>query len=410
MVRSEPRAKTGAMTNPLPPPPPSGSEAGTPQEGPEGPRVTRHDVFDLGRLRRETSDSRIAGVGSGLARHLDIDPIIVRVALVVLVFFGGAGLLLYVACWILVPEAGTNSQPLGLDDRNRSVALVGVGVLAALAAVGDWAGAFWFPWPVVIVALLIAWFFTRRERGPQMYAGPPPATQVMYAPPTNNPPAYPPEYPPTYPPGYSPQPYARPNPRRRGPILFWPALALIAVAIGTLGVIDVAGTDVPFPAYPALALAITGAVLTVGAFWGRAGGLILLGLTLGALTLSSTGVTHFEGDQIAFAPTRSTNVAASYDLGAGEFVLDLSGVRDVEGLDGRLISVDGGVGSIEVIVPAGVNVYGDASAGVGELELFGQESGGLDVTRRTVLDNGEDLPTMRLDIDLGLGQVIVREQ
>ena len=61
----------------------------------------------------------MAGVAGGLARHLDIDPIIVRVALVVLVFFGGSGLLLYAAGWLLVPEEGTNDQPLGLDERSR---------------------------------------------------------------------------------------------------------------------------------------------------------------------------------------------------------------------------------------------------------------------------------------------------
>ena len=56
-----------------------------------------------------------------------------RVALVVAVFFGGAGLLLYVAAWILVPEEGTADEPLGLDQRSRTIALAGVGVLALLA-------------------------------------------------------------------------------------------------------------------------------------------------------------------------------------------------------------------------------------------------------------------------------------
>ena len=79
--------------------------------GPDGgPRVTRDEIRDLGRLRRSRDDRKIAGVAGGLARHLDIDPIIVRVALVVLIFFGGAGLLIYGAGWLLVPEEGTERR------------------------------------------------------------------------------------------------------------------------------------------------------------------------------------------------------------------------------------------------------------------------------------------------------------
>ena len=71
-----------------------------------GPRVTRDEVRDLGRLRRTTADRKVAGVAGGLARHLDIDPLILRVGFVVLAFFGGAGLILYAAGWALVPEDG----------------------------------------------------------------------------------------------------------------------------------------------------------------------------------------------------------------------------------------------------------------------------------------------------------------
>ena len=115
-------------------------------------------------------------MAGGLARHLDVDPIIVRVALVVAVFFGGAGLLAYIGAWILVPEEGTDDEPLGLDQRSRSLALAGIGVLALLAAVGDWAGAFWFPWPLAIIAALVVWFMHRRNRNATPsggYAGPP---------------------------------------------------------------------------------------------------------------------------------------------------------------------------------------------------------------------------------------------
>ena len=147
-----------------PTPPSGGEQPPSPTTPTGGPRVSRDEMKDLGRLRRSVTDRHIAGVAGGIARHLDIDAIIVRVALVVGVFFGGAGLLLYVGAWLLVPEEGTADEPLGLDQRSRSMALAGVGILALLAAVGDWAGAFWFPWPIAIVGALVVWFLHRKER------------------------------------------------------------------------------------------------------------------------------------------------------------------------------------------------------------------------------------------------------
>ncbi len=45
------------------------------------------------------------------------------------------------------------------------------------------------------------------------------------------------------------------NPRKKGPILFWFALAVMAVGLGVLGVVDLAGASVAPSAYPALVLA-----------------------------------------------------------------------------------------------------------------------------------------------------------
>lgn len=48
----------------------------------------------------------LAGVGAGIGRYLGIDPVIVRIAIVVLTFFGGLGVILYLAGWLLMPEDG----------------------------------------------------------------------------------------------------------------------------------------------------------------------------------------------------------------------------------------------------------------------------------------------------------------
>ncbi|MGM0928618.1 MAG: PspC domain-containing protein [Actinomycetota bacterium] len=56
-------------------------------------------------LIRSTEDRIIAGVCAGLARHLDVSVGIVRVGMVALALAGGAGVLLYIWLWLLVPTA-----------------------------------------------------------------------------------------------------------------------------------------------------------------------------------------------------------------------------------------------------------------------------------------------------------------
>lgn len=46
----------------------------------------------------------IAGVAGGLADYFGLDPVLVRVLFVALAVFGGGGIILYIACWALIPE------------------------------------------------------------------------------------------------------------------------------------------------------------------------------------------------------------------------------------------------------------------------------------------------------------------
>ena len=419
MVRSDSAEESWGMDNASP-----STEQPTPgTPPPSGPRVTRDEMKDLGRLRRSVTDRHVAGVAGGIARHLDIDPIIVRVALVVATFFGGAGLLLYVAAWILVPEEGTADEPLGLDQRSRTIALAGVGVLALLAALGDWAGAFWFPWPLAIGVALVVWFLHRKQQRSGGTAHPAYGDQLVpdatsdhtsdYTTGYNS--AYDPAhapgagYPPAAPWGSYDQPRRPRNPRKRGPILFWFTLALIALAEGVLGVVDLAGVGVADSAYPALALGITALVLVVGSFWGRAGGLILVGFVAAIATAGATIGSNVGEENRSYAPTSADEVQEAYEFGGGRFSLDLSDVSDVEALDGRDITIDAVGGRIEVVVPDGVDV--DVRTGVvgGSSDVFGQQSDGFDITQNGSLDGGDDVPDMSITIDLVGGEIVVRE-
>ncbi len=152
------------------------------------------------RLYRCHHDRKIAGVASGLAEYFDVDPTIVRVLWVFSIFFGGLGLLLYIAMAIIVPmEPATSvaADAAGTGDPNaegavpaaegwhavhathrhtprgngRGMTIFGVililfGALALVDAfLPDWADSGRFLWPAFIVGLgtLLVVTAVRRE-------------------------------------------------------------------------------------------------------------------------------------------------------------------------------------------------------------------------------------------------------
>jgi phage shock protein C len=55
-------------------------------------------------LYRSLTDRKIAGVAGGLAEYFDTDPLLLRLAFVVLALAGGGGVLIYLILWIVTPE------------------------------------------------------------------------------------------------------------------------------------------------------------------------------------------------------------------------------------------------------------------------------------------------------------------
>lgn len=54
-----------------------------------------------------TQDRWIAGVCGGIAHAIGLDPLLIRLAFLLAFIFFGAGLLLYLVLWILVPNETT---------------------------------------------------------------------------------------------------------------------------------------------------------------------------------------------------------------------------------------------------------------------------------------------------------------
>ena len=56
------------------------------------------------RLYRIRDGRIVAGVCTGLAAYLRVDPTLVRLAFALLTIFGGVGILLYLGAWVVIPD------------------------------------------------------------------------------------------------------------------------------------------------------------------------------------------------------------------------------------------------------------------------------------------------------------------
>jgi phage shock protein C len=112
-------------------------------------------------LRRRLDNRVIAGVCSGLADYFAIDPILIRLAFVVITFAGGAGVLAYIILWIVMTPApvGTAAQPVATSVSGQGPFWLGAFLVAlgALFLVGNTGLFNWWNWslfwPLTLVAL-----------------------------------------------------------------------------------------------------------------------------------------------------------------------------------------------------------------------------------------------------------------
>jgi phage shock protein C len=124
-----------------PPPPPSGG----------GPRL----------VRRSRSERVIAGVCGGVGRYLGVDPVLLRIAFIILALANGLGVIAYVVAWVAIPEEQPG-QPVAqaAEPRRETGRLVLGGALVVLGLVllldrlaPDLDELFW---PVAVVAVGVA--------------------------------------------------------------------------------------------------------------------------------------------------------------------------------------------------------------------------------------------------------------
>jgi phage shock protein PspC (stress-responsive transcriptional regulator) len=73
------------------------------------------------RFYRDIDNNIIGGVCGGLGAYFNIDPVWIRLALLLLFFLKGFGLLLYLILWAVVPAARTTAQKLQMKGRPVTV-------------------------------------------------------------------------------------------------------------------------------------------------------------------------------------------------------------------------------------------------------------------------------------------------
>ena len=329
-------------------PPPAATAAGAPR-----------------RLTRSSSDKVLGGVSGGLGRYFDIDPIIFRIGFVVLALAGGAGVLAYLAAWLLVPaDPVPGVTPAG---RNRVLTWIGGGLLAvaALVALGD--GLFFIGPPLFGFALLalLGAALWRVAEGRGSDDGNLAARRV--------------------------------------------ALGILLLVVAGVGFVAVAiGAAVGGGAVIAGLVIAIGAALAVSAFVGGARWLVLpalvIAIPLGFVAASGIDVDGGVGDR-DYRPTSLAELRNGYELSVGELRVDL---REVDLPAGRTpLKLDIGIGSVRVLVPEDVCVASDLRVGVGYARVFDRDSAGLDVDWRQSPSESAGAKRLVIDGNVGVGELQV---
>lgn len=347
-------------------------------------------------LRRHSTNRVIGGVAGGLADYFNIDPLLIRIGFVGLIMFGGAGLVLYLIAWLLLPAEGQGAsmlegffRRLGLTPGRigRIVLIVGFvalflsiigGADLSFPAWGERPSGLWAAAVIVLGILLIR----RRETAPA-------ASAIASAPAVIAPPRTP------------------AVPRPRSP-LGWYVYAAVLLAIGVLALASqVAGVEVKPGQFFGAALAVMGVGLVIGGRWGRARILILPAVLLLPIAVTASFVTApLEGGigDHRYAPANAAELRTEYRAMGGRITLDLSRLSIVA--QPIRIAASVAVGQLVVIVPDGASVEVRTRVGAGDAQVFDSSDGGTSLDD-VYIRRHQFGPTYILDLRAGIGEVMV---
>ncbi len=381
------------------------------------------------------SEGRIvAGVAQGIANRYDLPVLLLRIVFVALIFAGGLGLALYAAGWFLIraeDEVETPAQRV-FSGASGSRSWIGIGLIfiAALILLDNFTflsgGMVWAVGLLVVGVLLYTGDLPRLVRNPdgtgdddkegvqQMTTTETPeapstdtavASSLVTSTPSGTdsgggPPPTPTPTPPVLPP-------AAPKPRETS-YLGRITIGVLLVGLGILAILDnIPGIPIePEPRhYVALALTILGVGLIVGGFVGRARWLIIPAAILIPTMLFSPAFEYewtSENFDRTYSPDSFDELESGYTHEVGNLMLDLTDLpwsgEDVD------LSVSVDAGNLEILLPPGVGLEGEANVDIGRVAAFGRESSGLGSPGLT-FDSPGPRGTVTLDAEVDLGNI-----
>jgi hypothetical protein len=187
-------------------------------------------------------------------------------------------------------------------------------------------------------------------------------------------------------------------------------LGSIFIVLGGLWILDLAGVlDIRATVVLPAVLMVIGIGLIVGAGDGPHSGLVVTGVlvTIAVIIAAAVPLTPFSGGvgDRTFRVTEQSQLEATYRVGVGNLVLDLS---DLRLSDEAAVSVAVGAGELTVLLPAEVPVDIEATSGAGEVDLLGERADGVGVTREYQSDGyATALVRLSLNLDVGAGAIEV---
>lgn len=373
-------------------------------------------------LVRPTDGRIIAGVAKGIGDYLGIDEWIPRVVFIITVFTGGIGLALYGAGWAFIRAEDEHETPAErfFSGASGTRGWIGLGliIVAAIIVLEN----FTILGGEVIVAgvlltigllLYLGYLPPGRNSEPEEDSGAAAGSKEGVQRMISDQPTHTPSGSGVSPAGANPPPPTPPmipstKPREHS-MLGRATLGFMALGLGILAILDnIDSMAIQARPYHYLALAVTilGIGLMVGSVWGRARWLILLSVVLVPTLLFSPFFSNsWTRETFDLRATPSTfEEIDGYQVDVGNLDIDLTELP----WDGRDVVLDANVdvGNLEITVPEGVSIVGQATVDVGLVsEHPGRSSGGIGEPSLVWSEPQGDLGTLLLDAHVDLGNI-----
>ena len=385
-------------------------------------------------ISRPRGGAMVGGVCAGMARRWQVDPNLLRIAIVVLAFFGGLGLAAYGAGLLLMPREGQTQMPVRRflpftrSWSNPTVIAATIGALVVIVGLTSSGGIGLGP----VLVIFAVWFFGFRNHGQTRPAPPPEPTPFERAAD-----AWRVRLAEQKTPGYEAvalpapteqrwtQPYTDPAAdlvvrdneppvvladRRRRRHLWWLALALVGAGVLVVTILGLVGVNGGPLAYASAVLAGLGLTLVLASRTGRPALLlpatIIAGLATFAMMGSAATIRLADVGDVNRVITTTSELPTDVTVSAGDVTLDLSSL-DLAADRELVIKVN--AGSVKLTLPADVASEVTWKVSAGEFDAPGVSRDGFDLSGvNSYPATVAGAPTLHVTVDVDLGDVEVR--